>query len=151
MSKINQKVDIWKHIEVKGPSDCWPCTLKKGDGRGHKLFDTCGRVLYAHRIVYELHYGSIPASPLIVLHLCSNPACCNPAHLKAGTKSENTKQAYKEGVLSNKGVFNGNCKLSKEAVEDIRNTSDSHHAAAIRHGISETTVSRIRRGLAHGS
>lgn len=49
-----------------------------------------------HRLVYEDHFG--PISPgLAVDHLCFNPRCCNPAHLEAVTRAENTKRQWRAG------------------------------------------------------
>lgn len=33
----------------------------------------------------------------VVMHLCNNPACVNPAHLKGGTQRKNMKQCVADG------------------------------------------------------
>jgi hypothetical protein len=42
-----------------------------------------------HRVSYKLHVGPIPAG-FVVDHLCRNRRCCNPDHLEAITRKENT-------------------------------------------------------------
>lgn len=47
----------------------------------------------AHRVAYILTKGDIPDG-LLILHSCGNRRCCNPAHLRQGTQSENVKQEW---------------------------------------------------------
>ena len=42
----------------------------------------------AHRVMYVHYNGPIPAG-LTIDHLCENPPCCNPAHLRAVTHAAN--------------------------------------------------------------
>lgn len=45
-----------------------------------------GKSRRAHRVMFELCHGYLPE---VVMHACDNPKCCNPNHLRPGTKAEN--------------------------------------------------------------
>jgi hypothetical protein len=87
--------------KIKPCSCCWIWSGAK-DGCGYgKLI--CGsretgwrEFKSAHRLAYELFIGPIPFG-LSVLHKCDVRACCNPAHLYAGTQKENVRDAVARG------------------------------------------------------
>lgn len=51
-----------------------------------------GKRWMVHRFVYFMTKGAIPDGHQ-VLHGCDNPPCCNPAHLRTGTMSDNAQES----------------------------------------------------------
>lgn len=77
------------------PTPCWSFTGSKR-ASGHGQIWENGKLSNAHRVAYEAKYGPIPPG-MVVMHLCDNPACCNPDHLTLGTEKDNTHDAVLKG------------------------------------------------------
>lgn len=85
-----------------GPTDSETCWLwpgaKRADGYGMIAakchtggVDHYGwRATSTHRLMWHLTNGPIPAG-MVIDHLCSVRACCNPAHLQVITQAENVR------------------------------------------------------------
>lgn len=85
---------FWARVD-SSQDGCWPWQpLPYGENYGS--FCHRGRTYKAHRVAYELTHGAIPDG-LLILHACDYPPCCNPAHLRAGSASENLQDAVARG------------------------------------------------------
>ncbi len=121
MGMTHSLEEVWNHINIKFKDDCWEWNRHVGT-HGYGEIRINKKLYLSHRLVYELTYGSIPKG-LFVLHHCDNRKCCNPVHLFLGTHSDNMKDMVKKGRYSKhcrSGEFNGNSKLTKLQVEEIR-------------------------------
>jgi hypothetical protein len=52
------------------------------------------RQFYRHRVMYVHYFGEFPTE-LTIDHLCENPTCCNPKHLRPATHAENVLRSRK--------------------------------------------------------
>jgi hypothetical protein len=136
---------FWSHVDV-GPIDrCWNWKLST-DRDGYGKAKIGGRFYIAHRVAYEIRHGSIVAG-LPVLHSCDNPICCNPAHHRQGTHTENMKDMYARNRWNKVLPFHR--KLDYEAAEQIRRDFKdgmSKRAIAKKHGIAPRHVRDVISG-----
>lgn len=128
---------------------CWVCTSYKHT-QGYGLFKVKGEHGYihkgAHRISYEIKYGSIPES-IKVCHHCDNPPCVNPEHLFLGTQKDNMMDAAKKERLGKaKGSKNGYSKLTEAQVIVILGDTRFHKQIAKDYNVTRSVISGIKRG-----
>ena len=83
---------FWSRVARKGPDDCWLWRGPKTGSRLYGAFCFNGKYVYAHRFCYTLHHGAIPAGT-VVRHICDEPLCVNPRHLRAGSQKANIQDA----------------------------------------------------------
>ena len=87
---------------------------------------------------------------MVVLHLCDNPSCVNPAHLREGTSRENTRDMMAKGranfVGAKCGTLNPNAKLNWEKVSEIRSLPLTYAVLAARFGVRGNTIKAIKLG-----
>lgn len=121
---------FWSHVD-RPWEGCWEwqgCLNIYGYGKVGIPRVEAGRhgTMGAHRLAWEYTNGPIPEG-LCVLHICDNPPCCNPAHLRLGTKRDNTLDMVAKGRHGSKSVpdcnlgsNNGRAKLTEELVLSLR-------------------------------
>lgn len=101
---------FWSKVDRGGPGECWPwkgATVKNRRGLRYGKFRLAGKSVLAHRFALARRaMSSVPQA----LHSCDNTLCCNPAHLRSGTQSENMREARDKGrltILDRRNAANG--------------------------------------------
>lgn len=128
---------LWSRVDKSG--ECWLWTGGKSKA-GYGQIKVEGRIVYTHRLVYEMAYGPIAAG-LEVCHDCpdgDNPAYCRPDHLFLGTHQENITDMITKG---RKG------KLSPADVREIRRITAAREATGVtlaaRYGVTRQAIRKI--------
>jgi predicted XRE-type DNA-binding protein len=101
----------------------------------------------AHRFAYELVHGAIPKG-MYVCHKCDTPICVNPNHLFVGTHHDNMRDMVqkKRSFIGRGENKKGRAKLTNEQAQQIRFMQFSQSKIAALFGVSQNTISRIKRG-----
>ncbi len=139
-------------LDTAEPGQCWEWR-RTHNGQGYGELRVAGRMIYAHRLAYELSKGPIPAG-FDVMHACDNPRCINPDHLSAGTRNTNMADCHARGRSKipsprMRGETNGAAKLSGAQVQEIRGrlaAGETQRSIAADYSVSQSLVSAIKRG-----
>lgn len=150
---------------ASGPDRCWEWP-RSTDDRGRGRIWVNGKIMLAHRAVWEFLRGPIPAGKMLCHH-CDNAGCVNPGHMYVGTHADNMRdmaerkrahfaqkpdrgravgRALGGSNTWSKGEGNGRAKLTADQARAIRESADSMRSLARRFGISDRTVKRIKVG-----
>ena len=125
-------------------NNCWECNSHK-PSNNYPQFYKNGKVVRLHRHIYEECFGEIPKG-LVVRHKCDNTFCINPEHLELGTHKDNVNDKVKRNRQA-KGEKNGNAKLTKEQVSQIRNDNRMGKEIAKDFNVSRATISQIKNKI----
>ena len=88
---------FFRMVRVKGGESCWEWTGTKGP-QGYGSFSIKRRLHRAHRVLFSWVYGD-PGREMQVCHHCDNTPCVHPAHMFAGTASDNMQDAMRKGRM----------------------------------------------------
>jgi hypothetical protein len=132
-------------LDTSGGQDaCWPW-MGARHRRGYGLVGA----RKAHRLIYRL-LTSVPLDGICVCHRCDNPPCCNPAHLFAGTTSDNMRDMTIKGRNRPRGRAPAGVPLDATDAAMIREACSRQARqvdVAALYGVSQPLVSKIVRGL----
>jgi len=104
----------------------------------------------AHRLALELKLGRALGLGMESCHSCDVPGCIEPGHLFEGTQADNINDAHRKGRLflppALHGERNASAKLNATSARAIRRDARRQVDIAAAYGVSQTTVSQIKRG-----
>lgn len=149
---------FWEKVDIGSKNECWNWLGSK-HRRGYGHFGAIKKVLYAHRVSWELHFGNIPDG-VGVCHNCDNPSCVNPNHLFLGNQSDNITDAYKKGRInvlegelwhsvhreSKSGESNGFHKLTEEEVRIIKSRKYTSKKLSQMFGVTQGAIYHVLSG-----
>lgn len=123
LSKDGKERTLRGHFETKHTktSSCWNWTGPIRDD-GYGCFQNREVYHFAHRLSWILNVGPIGPEQN-VLHTCDNRRCVNPEHLYLGSHKDNMLDRERRGR-------NGQRKLSRSDVEEIRHRADAGETQA---------------------
>lgn len=138
------------------PSGCWVWTgMIDTGGYGRIRYPAVNGVIVstaAHRFAYEVANKTrlAPHPECIVRHTCDTRACCNPAHLVAGTTEENNRDLIERNRL-HQGEDSHYAKLTAPGALLVayvtRNNIMTIREVAKVTGLSIEATSELKRGL----
>ena len=105
--------EFWTNVHRGREWDCWPWTGYQEDGYGRFFWE--GRMVGAHELALTFTTGERRTPGLDTCHSCNNPICCNPSHLRFGTRASNVADMLAAGTARN-----GSTRLDPESVRIIR-------------------------------
>jgi len=76
---------FWAKVDKSG--ECWNWTAATNT-YGYGVVRDGGKVKKAHRVSFEMQGESIPEG-MVIDHICRNPRCVRPAHLRIATTKQN--------------------------------------------------------------
>lgn len=153
LSSEEWAVNFWARVDKEGPipgfsaygdiGNCWMWTAAT-DSHGYGAVGRDGKVLKAHRVA-AMAAGLDLDDGQVVMHLCDNPGCVNPDHLRASTQRANMRDA-----VSKKRNAHGEtsyAKLSEHEVLQIRarysDGSCTQAQLGLEFGVHQVTISKI--------
>jgi hypothetical protein len=113
--------------KVDASGECWRWTGPKSwNGYGRLFWQ--GKMRRAHRLMWELVNGEIPAG-MLVCHRCDNPECTKPEHLFLGTHKDNAQDRNSKG--RERKIDGERHHARRLSADDVRAIRSSYAAGAV--------------------
>lgn len=141
---------FWASIDSSGgPQSCWPW-LRNKDSRGYGRVRWRSRMGSPHRLAWSLANNAEVPVGAVVMHVCDNPPCCNPAHLRVGTHRDNVLDKFAKGRDNGpRGFSHPFAKMSVDRIAfaaRLRGLGFSINNIAFTLSVSQSTVSAALNG-----
>lgn len=149
MLNPSDRVRFWSKVDQGSATECWPWKAAKLVNGGYGAFRLDGFTKRAHVIAFELYNGTTLSAGQCIMHLCNNPACCNPQHLYAGTQAENMQHKSLAGRAKGSPV-NSKARLTEDQLLFIKTSNKSLRALGREFGVDHKTVARIKQAVNSG-
>ena len=152
---------FWDKVIILDETSCW---VWKTDVREkhYPEFRHGGARYAAHRFALMATKG-MPEKGQHAMHSCDNVKCCNPHHLRWGSREDNFREALQRSPRFNRKGFNctnsqyarsgekhGMAKLTSEKVVRIRQLiSEGNHwqkDIAVEFGVTPSVITLIKQG-----
>jgi len=136
---INNTPEASKLYALRGAvvpiTGCWIVDIKPGAG-GYVRFYFEGRMLSAHRVMYERHKGPLDPGDVLI-HTCADPACINYRHLEIMPEWESRPREGSGNRLT--------LSQRRGVLTHLRAGKLTQSEIASRYGVSTQTVYNINR------
>lgn len=135
---------FWSNVDIRASDECWNWKLSV-DRYGYGKVKINHTAYISHRIAYQLIYGSIPENKHI-LHNCDNTRCCNPYHLRPGSRAQNMQDMISRG---RQATTTRQRKLNQEKADSIRiefQLGATKRGLAKKYGVCPRHIRDILRG-----
>lgn len=137
-----------KFYEEDGSCLIW----KGGCCNGHPATRHNGKTVLVRRLLWQELHGEIPAGHIVRM-TCECKKCIEPTHMKCTTYQRLGKELGAKGIMSGpvrsaaiqrtKRKTQG--KLTIEAVRAIRASDETTVALAVRYGVAQAHISKVRK------
>ena len=104
---------------------------------GYGRISIRGQRWLAHRLSWTLHHREDIPQGQVIRHMCNDPQCVNPHHLKLGTQQQNVMDMHLAG---RQGYVR---KLNPKQIADIRASHKTQAELAQQYQVSKTTIHRV--------
>lgn len=140
-SKTKRAKPIQYYANEEG---CYICTSHSPNRKnGYPRISSNGKRWRIARYIETLRRGTLP-NGIVVRHICDNPLCINPDHLKIGTHADNMQDKLERGRMP-LGEEHPFSKLKTHDIKIIRNSDISNTELARIFGVSKSTISSVRK------
>lgn len=97
------EANFW--AKVQKTETCWNWTAGnvRGYGMSRAWRDDKYSMILAHRLSYYAEHGELP-DEMHVDHLCHNPSCVRPSHLRLATNKQNSENVLGAQSNSESGI-----------------------------------------------